>query len=92
MVQHYTTDKHLSLVEKKHLFSTAAQALVSKKLNGKVKIYLDDIQLEIESGNGGAIHINERISRNPDFQKMWAETSCINELMKLAQKVLDDTL
>ena len=38
--------------------------------------------------NSGAILISERVSNNSEFQKMWAETPCLDILKTLAQRVL----
>ena len=73
-----------SFAEKKRLFSAAAQALVSMMLGEKVEIDIDDIQLETETENCGAILIKERVSRNSEFQRMWVETTCLSELKTLA--------
>ena len=85
-------DMRDNFAKKKHMFSAAAQTLLTNRLNGMVEINPDDIQLEIEGGCCGAIYITERISRNPYFQKMCTETSCINDLKKLACKAIQDIL
>ena len=84
---HQTRMPH-SIAERKRLFSAIAQVLVSYMLNGEVEIHLDDIQLETENENCGAIFINERVSCNSAFQEMWAKTSCATELKTLAHMVL----
>ena len=77
--------KLLSVREKKRLFSAAAQAVVSYMLEGREEIRIEDIQLDIGAQNCGAIFIDERVSRNPEFQKMLAETSCLSVLKTLAR-------
>jgi len=81
-----------NFAQKKRLFSAAAQAFLNYRLNGEVKINSYDIRLEMEGGYGGAIFIAEQISRNPNFQKLLTETSCINDLKKLARKAIGDIL
>lgn len=84
--------KPLSSAEKQRLFSQVAAALVSDKLDGKVQVGVDDIQLEMTDEHCGAILISDRLNRNPDFQKMWAERSCLSELKKLARAALENKL
>ena len=83
-----STEIQPSFAERKRLFSAVAQILVSYKLDGKVEIGIDDIQLEGEAENGGAIFINERVSRNSEFQEMWSKSTCLTELKTLALMVL----
>jgi hypothetical protein len=83
-----STGKPLSFAEKNRLFSEAARAVVSCMLHGRVEIHNWDIQLDAEAANGGAILINERVSNNAEFQKMWEETSCRAILKTLAQRGL----
>lgn len=80
----------LSFVERQRLFSQVAAALVSDMLAGKVEIGVEDIQLDMTNENCSAIFIHERLSRNPDFQKMWVEKSCLSELKKLARETLEE--
>ena len=81
-------EKSLSALEKKHLFSAAARAVVFCMLDGKVEIRTDDIQLDIGAQNCGAIFIDERLSGNFEFQKMFAATSCLSVLKTLARMAL----
>ena len=53
-----------------------------------MKIHRHDVQLDALAADGNAILIDERISSTPEFQKMWAETSCQEILTTLAQKAL----
>lgn len=78
----------LSLEEKNCLFSVAAQGLVAGMLQGEVEIQSQDIQLDLQTERGDAIRISERVSCNPQFQKMWAETSCGSMLKALARRAL----
>ena len=85
---HRRPDQPQSFAEKNRLFSEASRAVVSCMLNGKLKIHRDDIKLDAQAFNGGAIFIDEHVSNNAEFQKMWAETSCQEILKTLAQKAL----
>lgn len=76
----------LPLSERKRRFSEAAETLVSEILLGRVELYDGDIQLIVD--NGGAIHINERVSSHTEFQKMIAATSCVSMLKTLAEMAL----
>ena len=63
------TERQLSFAEKKRLFSLAAQALVSKLLNGKVEILPDDIQLEsdgIENHPRQGLEVPRERQHRPD--------------------------
>lgn len=82
------TDKQQSPREKRLLFSSAAQDLVTRLLQGKVEVFNDDIGLEISDGKCEAIRISERLSSNADFQKMWISTPCQSMLKQLAQTTL----
>lgn len=77
-----------SMAEKNRLFSAAARHLVAGMLQGKVEVGSQDIRLETVTERGGAILISERVSLHPEFQKMWAETSCVSMLKALARKTL----
>lgn len=78
-----------SLSEKKRLFAAAARALVAYWLDGKVEIHLEDIRVEYDAiENCGAIFIHERISEDPEFQRMLEQSSCISELKILASLAL----
>ena len=79
-----------SLEERKRLFAAAARALVSEMLHGRAEILEGDIRLEADTEIGGGILIKERISKNPAFRKMLAETACISRLRILAQMALMD--
>ena len=80
------SDRVHSLDDRKRLFSSAAQALVSDLLDRSIEIQDGDILLEAE--NGGAIHVSERISSQEAFQKMLTETSCLSILKTLARMAL----
>ena len=85
---HSTDIPQKTFAERKRLFSTVAQIIVSYKLHGKVEIGVNDIQLETEAENCSAIFINERVSRNSEFQEMLANSTCLAELKTLALMVL----
>lgn len=85
-----STLQQQSFAEKNRLFSEAGRAVVSCLLHGRLKIHDHDIQLDAEDADNGAILINERLSCNSEFQKMWAETPCKDILRTLAQGVLQE--
>jgi hypothetical protein len=86
-----STNKPQSFAERKRLFSEAAQALVSEMLQGEVEIRNDDIQLDAATENIGAIHINERVTRNLAFREMLVDTTCVSRLKTLAKMALYDS-
>lgn len=79
-----------SFAEKNRLFSKAGREVVSCLLHGRLKIHDHDIQLDAEDADNGAILINERLSCDSEFQKMWMETPCQDILKTLAQRILQE--